>query len=625
MRIVGVVKNSRNAEKIKGAKIKLIVDNIELASVFSDKNGIFEYGTDTDFTGRNLKLKIEKEGFKSKSLSREIKSEVQDEEFDIKLTQKEEKTKIKLDKDPEIIKPESSVDIGIGKEGIKIGISSLSIPAKIAIGIIAIATIASFALPIIEKMSEKTSLSISPDPLSFNIGDVNANETISQSFSISNPGKETLHWKVSADKPWVNIKPTSGVDSGTISIDVNTAGLKQGSYAGIISIISDHGEKSGTISFNIPQIPVSSQSPILKVSKKTLSLESGSVGRDTNVDTLQISNAGSGTLDWQAKADKPWIDLSKTIGTNEGSIIITMNSAGLVPGKHIGTIIIASNGGTESVIIEFNIAAPMPTTTAVTTPAVTPTPTLSITANPTIVTAGTATSLTFTVTSNSTVVSGATVALSGSATGTGTTDASGSAVISVNAATAGTITATASKTGYTSGTTTVTANLPQTQEVINPEDCIPYDPNNLEIVDGGAIGWRLIEGSMYIEILDNQNDAEKALELAKRHTNQCFIGRDNTRPDRRSYIVEYWTGDSGITTTMASEDCIPYNPKNLQILNEGTSGWLLTDGFSRMVILDNEIDAKNALILAKRNTNQCFIGRDNTRSDRLSYIVDYWK
>jgi hypothetical protein len=57
------------------------------------------------------------------------------------------------------------------------------------------------------------------------------------------------------------------------------------------------------------------------------------------------------------------------------------------------------------------------------------------------------------------VVSGAFVTLSGAATGSGTTGSDGNTIIKVNAGSAGTITATASRTGYASGTTTVTANL----------------------------------------------------------------------------------------------------------------------------------------------------------------------
>ncbi len=78
---------------------------------------------------------------------------------------------------------------------------------------------------------------------------------------------------------------------------------------------------------------------------------------------FKISNIGGETLDWQAKTDKSWIELSKTSGSNDGLIIISINSAVLSSGKHIGTIIIASNAGTESVIIEVNVPTPTPTPT----------------------------------------------------------------------------------------------------------------------------------------------------------------------------------------------------------------------------------------------------------------------
>jgi len=41
-------------------------------------------------------------------------------------------------------------------------------------------------------------------------------------------------------------------------------------------------------------------------------------------------------------------------------------------------------------------------------------------------------------------------------------------------------------------------------------------------------------------MLDNEQDAKCALALAKNHTKQCFIGRDNRRPNRKDFIVLYW-------------------------------------------------------------------------------------
>jgi Caspase domain len=163
------------------------------------------------------------------------------------------------------------------------------------------------------------------------------------------------------------------------------------------------------------------------------------------------------------------------------------------------------------------------------------------------------------------------------------------------------------------------------EPVILQQDCLPYNPANLQVVDEGASGWLLTDGRSRMLILDNEADAKDALALAQQHTSHCFLGRNNTRPNRRSYIVNYWTGNSGIKTTIQQKDCLSYNPTNLRIVDEGASGWLLTDGRSRMLILDNEADAKDALALAQQHTSHCFIGRNNTRLNRHNYIVEYWQ
>ena len=157
------------------------------------------------------------------------------------------------------------------------------------------------------------------------------------------------------------------------------------------------------------------------------------------------------------------------------------------------------------------------------------------------------------------------------------------------------------------------------------QDCLPYNPNNLRIENEGAGGWLLTDGSSRMLILDNRADAVRALALARRHTAHCFIGRDNHRPNRKDFIMEYWTGDSGIATTIPDEDCISYNSGTLEIRDEGAGGWLLTDGSSRMVMLDNRADAEQALGVASGFSRQCFIGRNNTRPNRKDYIVQYWR
>ena len=160
---------------------------------------------------------------------------------------------------------------------------------------------------------------------------------------------------------------------------------------------------------------------------------------------------------------------------------------------------------------------------------------------------------------------------------------------------------------------------------VGRQDCLSYDPNTLRIVNEGAGGWLLTDGTSRMLMLDNRGDAGRAFALARMHTAHCFIGRDNRRTNRRDYIMEYWTGDSGLTATIQGEDCISYNSGTLEIRNEGANGWLLTDGSSRMVMLDNRADAEQALGVASGSSRQCYIGRNNNRPDRKAFIVGYWR
>jgi hypothetical protein len=152
----------------------------------------------------------------------------------------------------------------------------------------------------------------------------------------------------------------------------------------------------------------------------------------------------------------------------------------------------------------------------------------------------------------------------------------------------------------------------------------------LTIEDLGATGWRLNSSTSAMLLTDTQADAQKALKLAQLHTKHCFIGRGNQRANRFDYIVTFWTGPGGSIVAIPAgaipgEDCIGYDPANLSIENLGTTGWRLDSGPIAMVLADTVDDANNLKALAGNYAQQCFIGRNNSRSDRLRYIVDYWK
>jgi hypothetical protein len=72
--------------------------------------------------------------------------------------------------------------------------------------------------------------------------------------------------------------------------------------------------------------------------------------------------------------------------------------------------------------------------------------------------------------------------------------------------------------------------------------CVPYDPATLKLSEIGATGtWRLQrdDGAIF-ELFADREDAEAGLEVAKRHTQICYIGKSNTRPNRQDYVMTYW-------------------------------------------------------------------------------------
>lgn len=71
-------------------------------------------------------------------------------------------------------------------------------------------------------------------------------------------------------------------------------------------------------------------------------------------------------------------------------------------------------------------------------------------------------------------------------------------------------------------------------------------------------------------------------------------------------------------------DTIPYDPTRLVVVNRGSLGWMLTDGRMSMRLFDNAEDARNGLRVARRHNRQCFVGRDNPRTNRMDYILEYW-
>ena len=103
---------------------------------------------------------------------------------------------------------------------------------------------------------EEPKLCTSPDPPSPNFGTVAKDQTRSWDFFITNCGSGTLTWSVSDDRDWITVNPTSGsttTEADVVTVTIDTHGLSPGTHTGYVTVTSNGGSKTGTITVEVPK------------------------------------------------------------------------------------------------------------------------------------------------------------------------------------------------------------------------------------------------------------------------------------------------------------------------------------------------------------------------------------
>jgi hypothetical protein len=159
-------------------------------------------------------------------------------------------------------------------------------------------------------------------------------------------------------------------------------------------------------------------------------------------------------------------------------------------------------------------------------------------------------------------------------------------------------------------------------------DCSTYFPTDLQVLTIGADfvvaapdgpGFDLLQG------FATAADASAGLAVFQRYRNFCFVGRNNSRSPRRAYIFGYWLNQFGLTTTIDHEDCEPYDKGSVEIVSRALQGWAVMASGRQLMLLDTAADATTMEAMVKTYSNQCYIGRGNTRSNQSDYVIPYWK
>jgi hypothetical protein len=146
-------------------------------------------------------------------------------------------------------------------------------------------------------------------------------------------------------------KQTFGTGAQTLQIKTlgaagNTANMRVGDYRNSSFTTTDilyFDDVYACGSFDACVVPAE-KPPSLAVSPANLSFAAPEDGPPPPAQTVTVSNAGGGTLDWTAGSDVPWLDVSPASGTNSGTVTVTPSTAGLTAGTYSGNVTVTAPG-----------------------------------------------------------------------------------------------------------------------------------------------------------------------------------------------------------------------------------------------------------------------------------------
>lgn len=191
----------------------------------------------------------------------------------------------------------------------------------------------------------------------------NGTTPATQTLSISNGGTGTLAWTASSNSTWLTLNGTSSVagsNLGSITVAVNPSGLAVGSRSGIITIVgpgSGNSPQTVTVTFDITAAPT----PTIGLNATSLSFTTTQGGSNPAVQTISISNSGSGTLNWAATENTSWLSLSPASGTEAGTLSVSVATTGLTAGTYSAPVTITATGATNApqiITISLTVTTP---------------------------------------------------------------------------------------------------------------------------------------------------------------------------------------------------------------------------------------------------------------------------
>lgn len=197
------------------------------------------------------------------------------------------------------------------------------------------------------------------DPLSIDF-ELEEGESGEKELRISNDGGGVLEWEVSADESWITLSPENGINSGTVTVTVDTADLSpEEEYEGTITIESNGENEECIIYLRVLPEGKGKEKPILAVDPDPLSFNFTLGEGEADSKEFYISNKGGDELEWNIVPDTDWpswIYVDPISGRNSETITIEVDAADLTSGNYNTTFRVESNEEYKEGVVSLKVS-----------------------------------------------------------------------------------------------------------------------------------------------------------------------------------------------------------------------------------------------------------------------------
>jgi len=202
-------------------------------------------------------------------------------------------------------------------------------------------------------------LHLSSSALTFNATQAGSSPS-SQSVNVTNTGVGTLNFTASSDSAWLTVTPTSGTAPQSLQISSTVGTLAAGTYTGHITVTSA-GAQGSPATVTVTFVVAAPPQPVLSVSPGSLTFNATQGGANPTSQSVNVTNAGTGILNFTASSDSTWLAVTPTSGTAPQSLQITSTVGTLAAGTYTGHVTVTSvgtQGSPATVTVTFVVAAP---------------------------------------------------------------------------------------------------------------------------------------------------------------------------------------------------------------------------------------------------------------------------